>query len=128
MKVLDRDRTFYLSAVSMARLSDYSTRVGSVAAVNRKRIAGAFNTVRSDPNNVPHGSATFHAEHNCVSMVPYRLRRKATLYIARLGRMDQELPSRPCSRCFRLLRFYRTPDIVYLGTYGELVKEKISDT
>jgi len=125
--ILERDYKGYVTALDLAWMSDYPIRVGCVAYINNKRLAGAFNTLRNSAKNVEFGAATYHAEHNCIRMVPDSFLSKATLYIARVGKGDyaNEMPSRPCSRCRLLLANSNVPEVVYRNSEGQLVKEYI---
>lgn len=122
---LSRDHVYYSDAVNLARWSNLPTAVGAVAAHNNKRLAGGFNTLRNAAPNVEFGQASYHAEHNVARMVPVRLRTRATLYVARLSKLDDEMPSRPCTRCRKLLADMGLTEVVYLNNEGKLVKEYI---
>lgn len=122
-EIMTRDYSYYLDSCNMARLSDYSTRCGAVAAVGKKRIAGSWNSFRSIPANTLHGHATFHAEHNCLAGISERFLPKVTLYIARLGKDGMPLASRPCKRCLTELYEKRVPEVVYMNQEGLIVKE-----
>jgi tRNA(Arg) A34 adenosine deaminase TadA len=123
--LLERDIKGINVAIMLAHYSDYPIRVGAVAYHNSKRLAGAFNTLRNSAKNSEFGTATYHAEHNCLRGVPYRFLSKATLYVARLGKMGEALPSRPCSKCRILLADMGVPEVVYRNSEGILVKEYI---
>lgn len=121
---LERDRTHYYRAIELAKFSDYPVRVGSVAAVNSKFLAGAFNTVRNLAENVGYGSATYHAEYNCICLVPPRLLSRITLYVARVNKAGQRMPSRPCDRCWEMISANSVRKVVYFD--GEfIVKERV---
>jgi len=123
--LLGRDERGYAVAVSMASYSGYPIRVGAVAYHNSKRLAGAFNTLRNSAKDSEFGTATYHAEHNCLRGIPSRFLLKTTLYVARLGKRNEELPSRPCSKCRILLAGVGVPEVVYKNNEGVLVKEYI---
>ena len=121
---LERDRKFYYAARRLANQSSYSIRVGAVAANNGKLLAGAFNTIRNPSSNVPFGHATFHAERNCLLMVPFDSLRRATLYVARIDKSGKRMPSRPCNRCMVFLQQRGIRELVYFdGKF--IVKEKL---
>jgi tRNA(Arg) A34 adenosine deaminase TadA len=123
--LLERDGKGYDIAVLLASYSGYPIRVGAVAYHNSKRLAGAFNTLRNSSKNSEFGTATYHAEFNCLRMVPDRFLSKTTLYIARLGKGGEDLASRPCSKCRILLANMGVPEVVYRDNEGVLVKEYI---
>lgn len=118
---LARDLDFYNAATVVARDSDYTTRVGCIAAKGAKKICSAANAVRNHAMNVSFGEATYHAEMNVLRMLPRTDR--VTLYIARLGKLYQSLPSRPCNRCMERIRDSGIKEIVYLDKYNRVVKE-----
>lgn len=121
--VLQRDINFYGRAANLAVLSDYSTRVGCLAAKGNRLLAGAFNTIRSTPRNTAYGGATFHAEHNCLGLLSDSDFPRTTIYVARLGRSAQQLPSRPCVRCMLELVDKGIREVVYLDKHHRIVKE-----
>lgn len=119
-----RDYAHYIRAERLCKLSNYSIRVGAFAAHNGKVLAGSFNTVRNNPRHTSYGNATYHAEFNCIRMVPPRLLSRITLYVARISKMGERMPSRPCDRCINLLYDNDVREICYFdGTV--LVKEKL---
>jgi tRNA(Arg) A34 adenosine deaminase TadA len=119
-----RDRKLYYRAARLCLQSDYHIRCGALAAVNSKVLAGAFNTVRNDAKNTPYGTATYHAEFNCLRMVPDRLLTRTTLYVARVDKAGKRMPSRPCNRCMGELELKGIRVVVYFD--GEfIIKEKL---
>lgn len=123
VETLSRDISFYWQAVDLADYSDYSTKVGCIAAKGNKRIAGAVNRLRNPAKNVPYEEITYHAEFNVLQMLDdYD---KVTLYIARLGKMGMDMPSRPCIRCMNKLYTYSIDEIVYKDKFNKIIKEKV---
>lgn len=118
---LTRDIDFYYEAVKLTKASEYTTKVGCLSAKGNKRLALAVNTVRNPAKNVPYGEATTHAEMNVLHMLNSTAR--VTLYIARVGKLMQELPSRPCHRCMLEIRNSGIKEIVYLDKFHKVVKE-----
>jgi deoxycytidylate deaminase len=123
LDLLLRDKKFYDDACDLAYYSDYSIRVACIAAKGAKRICGAVNTVRNSALNVPFGEASRHAEYNCLTQLASS--DKVTLYIARLSKTHQEMPSRPCNRCMLVLRGAGIKEIVYMDRFHKVVKEKL---
>lgn len=119
-----RDFKYYNRAANLCMLSDYHIRVGAFAAHNGKALAGAFNTVRNNTKNAEFGTATYHAEFNCLRMVPDRLLSRITLYVARIDKLGRHMPSKPCHRCTRELALRGVREIVYLNGQHLLVKER----
>jgi deoxycytidylate deaminase len=122
-ETLQRDIDFYSDATVIASYSDYTTRVGCVAAKGNKIIAVASNRVRNAAANVPYGDATTHAECNVLNMLGETDR--VTLYIARLGNMEQELPSRPCKNCMKAILKTNVRELVYMDKFGHVLKERL---
>jgi len=123
MSTLQRDIDFYVDATVIASYSDYTTRVGCIAAKGNKIISVASNRLRNSALNVPYGEATTHAEMNVLNMLGETGR--VTLYIARLGKMEQELPSRPCVNCMKAILKTDIREIVYMDKSGHVVKERL---
>lgn len=123
VETLSRDLAFYWEAVDLAEYSSYTTRVGCIAAKGSKKIAGGFNRLRNPAKNVSFGDATFHAEYNVLRLVGYP--DKVTLYIARLGKNNKTMPSRPCNRCMEMINDNGIAEIVYMNQFGSIVKEKV---
>lgn len=119
-----RDHAYYIRAERLCRLSTYSIRVGAFAAHNGKALAGAFNTVRNVPKPGTYGGATYHAEFNCIRMVPPRLLSRITLYVARINKMGEKMPSCPCDRCLHFLYNNDVREICYFNG-SVLVKERL---
>lgn len=122
-EILQRDLDYYADATVIASYSDYTTRVGCIAAKGNKIISVASNRVRNQNLNVPYGEATTHAEINVLNMLGETDR--VTLYIARLGKLEQELPSRPCRSCMKAILETNIREIVYMDKYGHTVKERL---
>jgi tRNA(Arg) A34 adenosine deaminase TadA len=122
-EVLQRDVKNFQRAVDVATLSDYTTRVGCVAAINNRFLCGTFNTHRNAARNVPHKEATRHAEPNCLAMVSDSDYSKLTLHVARINKIGGTLPSRPCTACMTLIVSLGVREVVYINKSGRLVKE-----
>lgn len=124
--ILPRDIAAFTKATKLAAFGEHRVRVGALATVGNKVIAGAFNTYRNDPKNVPLRNATYHAEQNCLSQVPDRLLNKVTLCVVRLNLAGEPLPSFPCSHCMELLKKSKqVNEIVYINKFKHLAKDKI---
>lgn len=128
-----KDHGFYQKALELAENGEHRVRVGCIAAVGNKLIAGGFNTYRNDPRLTDFGNATYHAEQNVLNMVPARLLDKVTLYIARIKQNGEPVASEPCNRCkMKLKGFYsahrnlsKIDSVVYLDKNYNLVKERV---
>jgi deoxycytidylate deaminase len=122
-ELLSRDLDLFGKAGLAASLSDYSTRVGCVAAKSRKVIAVSANKLRNPSNNVPYGEASIHAEMGVMAMLLNEEYSKLTLYIARLGRLQNNLPSRPCRACILEITGCGIRELVYMDKFKHIVKE-----
>jgi len=125
IETLARDIRIYSKALTIAYMSDYSTRVGSVLAKGNRAYAGAFNVGKNDQKNVPHGFASVHAEIAAMACCSEKELPKTTLYIARLSKVEDQMPSRPCVNCMRSIMRVGIKEIVYLDKYYNLVKERL---
>lgn len=122
-KVLERDCEYFYRAVSLAQQGQHRVRVGCIAAVNGKILAGAFNTFRNSAKIVPHRAATYHAEHNTLNLIPERLLDRCTVYVARINLDGKPMPSRPCTYCMAEIAAGSIREVVYISKYNRLVKE-----
>lgn len=128
VNVLSRDEKYFKVAATVAAVSDYSTKVGCVAAKGNKLICSASNRLRNPAKNVPWKEATTHAEINVLRLIGFDGARKLTLYIARLNKSGQTMPSRPCVTCMETITKENPVivyEIVYINQFGHLVKEKL---
>lgn len=93
------------AALAIAEASRCSHRHGAVLVKNGRVIAAGSNQQRQP--QLPHweeGSwrrVSVHAEEAVLQMAGNQAV-GATLYVARIGRLDQVSPSRPCLRCIGL--------------------------
>jgi len=120
VRILSRDLDLFEHAKMVAGSSNYSTKVGCVAAKSTRVICAAANKLTNPSLNVPIGEATKHAEMAVLTMLTEYA--KVTLYIARPGRVD-DLPSRPCVKCMQAIKNKGIREIVYLSKDGRVVKE-----
>ena len=119
-EILSRDLDLFDHAKMVAHSSNYSTKVGCVAAKSTRVICAAANKLTNPSLNVPVGEATKHAEMCVLTMLMEYA--KITMYIARLGR-NEALPSRPCTKCMQAIKNKGVREIVYLSKDGRVVKE-----
>jgi deoxycytidylate deaminase len=119
------DHLHFNCAQRLAEFGQHRVRVGCVAAIGRKRLAGSFNTYRNMAMNVDWNQATRHAEVNCMYMVPWEKKNKTTLYVARIGIYREPRPSFPCEACMDAIVSKEFKAIVYMNDAGEIVKEKL---
>lgn len=104
----------FVKAANLAQLSTANrVRCGAVAEFKGNILCGAFNTHRNIPRNVDFGYMTYHAEQNCLDMIPWEKRSKVSLYVARIGRLGDLRPSYPCHRCQAILVEAQIPQIIY---------------
>lgn len=127
MQLYAKDHFQFTYTVDLAANGEHRVRVGCVAAVGNKRIAGAFNTYRNDPANTDYGNATYHAEHNCLDMIPERLLSRATLYIARINLAGELVPSYPCWKCEGYIKLSKIDALVYVDKNRQVVKERLRE-
>jgi tRNA(Arg) A34 adenosine deaminase TadA len=122
-EVLERDIDFFHRARNLAENGQHRVRVGCLAAVNGKIISGTFNTYRNDAKVVPYKNATYHAEHNCLNLIPDRFLPRVTLYVARINLSGIALPSRPCVYCMAEITSSSVREVVYYSAKDRLLKE-----
>ena len=109
-----KDEYFFTKAWELASYGEHRVRVGCVAVIKSTPIAGSFNTIRNTTvSGVPYTAHTNHAEENCISMIPYLSRSKATIYICRIDSEGALKASKPCKHCLRLIRRHQIKEVVF---------------
>lgn len=120
-----KDFERFSKAARLAENGEHRTRVGCVAVVGGKIVSGAFNTHRNSQNIVPYSFATYHAETNTLAGVPYEQLPRTVLYVARISKSGELLPSKPCWRCTEQIKRSGIKTVIYYDGL-KLVKVKAS--
>lgn len=108
------DYKFFERAVDLALNGEHRVRVGALAVARGKPVAGAWNVVRNT-SPVDYRDMTEHAEMACLMMVSKRLKPATTLYVARINKAGDYMPSLPCPRCRVILRTAGIKAVVFCG-------------
>ena len=117
------DKHLFAKAAKLAKFGQHRVRVGCVAAIKRRAIAGAFNTSRNI-TLVKYTDRGNHAEMNTLAGVPYEKRDQVTFYVVRLSVSGDIVDSFPCEYCFEELTKAGIKNIVYWH-YGEIRKVRM---
>lgn len=108
------DEYLFKKTLDLAKYGEHRVRVGSLAAIKRRPICGAFNTTRN-LTCVDYQDRGNHAEMNVLASIPYEKREQVTLYVARLSVGNTIKDSFPCRFCFSELEDAGIKSIVYWG-------------
>lgn len=77
-------------------------------------LAVGVNRYRNDPSNwIDSDGVTRHAEVAAISQVSKENLKGATVYVARQGRCDTHMLSRPCPKCYDALVAAGVKKIIY---------------
>lgn len=106
------DIKFLERAAELAENGEHRVRVGALAVSKGKPLAGAWNTIR---NTSPVGfvDISVHAEVACIEMLSYQILPRTTLYVVRINKAGEIMPSEPCPRCLTFLEAANIRSIVY---------------
>ena len=128
-RITKRDRRMIDLAIRQAFSSEFPTfRHGAVLArgssvlnvgVNKAQYTSFGARFRRDNPNF----ATIHAEIACILGVERKKTKGATVYVARINNLGEEMYSKPCSMCQQAMRFVGVRRVVYTigeGKLGEL--------
>src|SRR5262245_11806193 len=119
----EKDLELFEKAKELAMYGGYANKVACLAVINRTVLAGTVTMFRKLMKGVPFNGATYHAEPNCIALVPNNQITKVTLYIARLDKDYLTKPSRPCITCIPQIVSVGIHEIVYTSKLGRVVKE-----
>jgi len=99
-----KDNHHLRQALALAGESRERFRHGAIVIKNGKTLGRAVNLTKNSPTvaGVPLALVSVHAEARALRRAGYP--RRATVYVARVGRMEEEpRPSQPCLSCAQLL-------------------------
>ena len=102
LPIYKNDYKFWKQAYDLARNGEHRVRVGCLGVVSGIPTAGAWNRIRNVAN-VDFTDISIHAEMACINQISERQQPRTTLYIARINKKGQALPSHPCKRCLEKL-------------------------
>ena len=102
-------------ALRLAKQSDCTFRHGAVLLKGGRVIAAGHNVYRNHPRYVSpehiRANCTIHAEESVLRQVADA--RRATLYVARLGKRGNPMLSKPCLRCWDLIRAAGVTKVIF---------------
>lgn len=122
--IYNSDLRFFKKAATLALSGEHRVRVGCLAVCKGKPVAGAWNTIRNT-SPVKFKDMTIHAEMACLNQVSYRLHSSTYLYVARISKANELLPSYPCAKCMKKLMKTDLKGIYFFDESGRITKETL---
>ena len=114
-----KKKAFLNIAKQLATLSTYGHyRHGAVLVNGGKIMSSSYNKNRFNAFGYrfrKHGTgiATMHAELGCVFGMPRNITEGSTIYVVRLGQLDDLRMSKPCDMCHGILEHCGVKKVVY---------------
>lgn len=102
-------------AKRVASVSDCNYKHGAVGELGGRVVGVGVNTYRTQKNLfdiVPETGRSVHAEEACLRAMGDNTH-GSVMYVARVNRLGEERPSRPCERCTILLKEAGVKKVVY---------------
>ena len=123
------DAKYVSLAVSEAEKSDLRARLGCVAVVSGKVIARGYNNYRTySKDGIIEQTCSCHAEMDVLrKCLKQNIKKKISLYIARVTTSGELACSAPCIDCFIKMKDFNMRSIIYIGHHGEIVKRSFDD-
>jgi|ERR1044071_995398 tRNA(Arg) A34 adenosine deaminase TadA len=110
---LSRQEQSYLdAAIALARTSTCTQKHGAIITKGGSILSVGVNRRRNDPAVTVKG-ATFHAEEMAIRNLRGADANKAKIYVARVSKLDIPALSRPCNRCYVLIKRMGIKEIYY---------------
>lgn len=120
----NNDEKYVCEAINEAEKSDLRARLGCIAVISGKIIAKGHNHYRTySKNGLIEKTCSCHAEiavlQKCLKL---NVKKKITLYIARITRNGEIACSAPCKDCIEKMRQFKIKNIVYTSNTGNPIK------
>ena len=123
------DEKYVSEAINEATKSDLRARLGCVAVASGKIIAKGYNHYRTySKDGLIEKTCSCHAEisvlHKCLKL---NIKKKITLYIARVTKEGDLVCSAPCKQCTEKMKEFRIKRLVYISEKGDTIKKKFHE-
>jgi deoxycytidylate deaminase len=120
------DLSYLKTAVKAAQFVDHPQwRVGAAIGSGGRHLAWGWNKYRNDPASCEHAGVSWHAEEKAIKNLGVTSARRATIYVARLGRLNQPMIARPCARCMLGIKRAGISEIVYTTSRIDMPVQKM---
>jgi tRNA(Arg) A34 adenosine deaminase TadA len=116
MRIAMARARFVNQAVRAATRASGAFRHGAVVVRKGRVVASGCNRLGADARD------SVHAEAATVARVPRGVLRGATMFVARIGRDQRPLESRPCARCQRHLVRLGMRRVYYTTAHAGVVR------
>ena len=128
-KYTNSDAKYVSLAVSEAEKSDLRARLGCVAVVSGKVIARGYNNYRTySKDGIIEQTCSCHAEIDVLrKCFKQNIKKKISLYIARVTNNGELACSAPCVDCFIQMKNFNMRSVTYIGHDGEIVKRSFDE-
>lgn len=115
-------------ASSEAHKSLVTYRHGCVAVVSGKIVARGFNNYRTySRDGMIQNTCSCHAEISVLrKCIKQNIKKKITLYIARISASDTLSASQPCIDCYNTMKQFDIKRIVYSDKQGSIIKKDMN--
>lgn len=102
------------TAIKLALKSDQNQKHGALVVKNGRVLGQGVNVRRNLPSDwIEADAISVHAEVMAMARVNPDNLRGATVYVARTGKCQPHMLSRPCSRCYEALKAAGVKRVIY---------------
>lgn len=102
------------TAIKLAKKSDRNQQHGAIVVKNGRVLGQGINSERNLPSDwIDASIISVHAEVAAIARVQPKNLKGATVYVARWGKCEAHLLSRPCPRCYEALKAAGVKRIIY---------------
>jgi len=128
-KYTNNDANHMSIAVLEAEKSDLRARLGCVAVVSGKVVARGYNNYRTfSKDGMIEKSCSCHAEMDVLrKCLKQNIKKKISLYIARVTINGELACSAPCIDCFMKMKDFNMRSLIYINHDGGITKRSFDD-
>jgi len=128
MNCSNRDIRYMDLASNEASKSLVSYKHGCVAVVSGKIVAKGCNNYRTySRDGMIHNTCSCHAEISVLrKCVKQNVKKKITLYIARVSSANTLSSSQPCVDCYNTMKKFDIKRLIYSNNQGEIIKRDMN--
>lgn len=102
------------TALKLASTSDRNQKHGAIVVKNGRVLGHGVNRARNLPSDwIDADIISVHAEVAAMARVNPDSLRGATVYVARQGKCETHMLSRPCKRCYNALKAAGVKRVIY---------------
>lgn len=125
MDCSNRDIRYMDIASSEAHKSLVTYKHGCVAVVSGKIVARGFNNYRTySRDGMINNTCSCHAEISVLrKCIKQNIKKKITLYIARISAANTFSSSQPCIDCYNTMKQFGIKRLIYSDSHGSIIKK-----